>query len=445
MLDGTGVERLFSQADEDFSALAGRLNQAVVLVDALLGTGVSRPIGGTLAGLLRQAGGSVAARRTSPPPNLVEPAWPAPAKASPLSVVAVDVPSCLNSDTGQADEVTLPADLTVTLAAAKRGHLLNDGPQVTGRLQVGNIGITADCYPADNLPQLATGPAVASLLPPRPVAAHKGTFGTALLVAGCKNYVGAAVLATTSAARGGAGLVTLATPQSIYPIVATRIAEATYLPLRETEGYLAPAAAQQIIANCSRATALLVGPGLGNTVSTGGFLQSLLIDGGDLLPAMVLDADALNILAALPEWWQMVPPGSILTPHPGEMARLMGAALAEVQADRLAVAAEMAAQWGQIVVLKGAHTVIASPQGRVMVMPFANPALAKGGSGDVLAGLITALRAQRLPAFEAAVAGAYLHGLAGEQAAVQLGAAGVLAGDLVSLIPAAVQQVSALF
>ncbi|GAB4427564.1 MAG: bifunctional ADP-dependent NAD(P)H-hydrate dehydratase/NAD(P)H-hydrate epimerase [Anaerolineae bacterium] len=444
LLDDTGVERLFSHDDADFGLLAHRLAQAVVLVDALLGTGVSRPIGGTLANLLRQTADSVSVRAAPAPPLLVEPAWPVAAEVSPLAVVAVDLPSGLNSDSGRADEFTLPADLTVTLAAAKRGHLLHDGPRVTGRLQVGDIGITADCYPAENPPQLVTGVEVAALLPHRAVTAHKGTFGTALLVAGCKNYVGAAVLATTAAARAGTGLVTLAAPHTIYPIVATRIAEATYLPLRETDGYLAPAAAQQVIAHCQRATALLVGPGLGNTVSTGGFLKALLMDGADQLPPLLLDADALNILAAVSEWWQLVPPNSILTPHPGEMARLMGVTVAQVQADRLVSAASMAARWGQIVVLKGAHTVIASPGGQVMVLPFANPALAKGGSGDVLAGLIIALRAQGLPPFEAAISGAYLHGLAGEHAAAQLGAAAVLAGDLVSLVPVAIEQLSAL-
>lgn len=444
LLDDTAVVRLFSHNDQNFSVLRSRLTDAAVVVDALLGTGVSRPIGGTLAELLRQVADTVAARRVPAPATLVEPARPAPVKASPLAVVAVDVPSGLNSDTGQADEFTVPADLTVTLAAAKRGHLLHDGPRLIGRLLVGDIGIAAHHYPDEAIPELVTGSAVAARLPARSVTAHKGTFGTALLVAGCKNYVGAAMLSATSAARAGTGLVTLAVPQTIYPIVAARLAEATYLPLRETDGYLAPAAAQQVIASMGRATALLVGPGLGNTVSTGKFLEALLIDGANKLPPLVLDADALNILAASSGWWELLPANSILTPHPGEMARLMDSTVARVQADRLMVAAEMAAQWNQVVVLKGAHTVIASPQGRVMVLPFANPALAKGGSGDVLAGLITALSAQRLPAFEAAVAGAYLHGLAGELAADELGAAGVLAGDLVSLIPAAIEQVSAL-
>jgi NAD(P)H-hydrate epimerase len=161
-----------------------------------------------------------------------------------------------------------------------------------------------------------------------------------------------------------------------------------------------------------------------------------------LLPPLILDADALNILAKQPEWWQLLPPGCILTPHPGEMGRLTGRPTKEVQANRLELAADMAAKWGQIVLLKGAHTVIAGPDGRTMVLPFANPALAKAGSGDVLAGAIVSLRAQGLAPFEAAVAGGYLHGLSGELARENLGAAAVTASDLVGVLPMAIREVA---
>jgi NAD(P)H-hydrate epimerase len=160
------------------------------------------------------------------------------------------------------------------------------------------------------------------------------------------------------------------------------------------------------------------------------------------MPPLIFDADALNILAAQEAWWQLLPYDCILTPHPGEMARLMKSTVKEVQARRLEIAAEMAVQWSQVILLKGAHTVIAAPDGRVMVMPFANPALAKAGSGDVLAGIIVSLRAQGLDAFEAAIAGAYLHGLAGELARENLGAAAVIAGDLVGFLPVALRELS---
>jgi NAD(P)H-hydrate epimerase len=207
---------------------------------------------------------------------------------------------------------------------------------------------------------------------------------------------------------------------------------------------------------------MLIGPGLSQAAPTIAFLKELLSGKAGVpprsvgfrqaeaessekaaqpLPPLVLDADALNILAAQDEWWRLLPPGCILTPHPGEMARLMGSTIKEVQARRLEVAGEVAAQWGQVILLKGAHTIIAGPDGRMMVMPFANPALAKAGSGDVLAGTIVGLRAQGLGAFEAAVTGAYLHGLAGELARESLGVTAVIAGDLIGFLAMAIREV----
>ena len=440
LLDDIGVDRIFSEDDEGFTLLDDQLNKSAVIIDALLGTGVSRPIGGSLAELLDLAAGVISTRRVLETPALVTPVRPEPNNEFGPAVVAVDVPSGLNSDTGAVDDYTLAADLTVTLAAVKRGHILLPGPRVVGRLLVGDIGITPNCYPNAVMPEMATPARVAQLLPARPVTAHKGTFGTAMLVAGCINYTGAAILAGTAATRSGAGLVAMAVPHSIYPIVASRIAEATYWPLPDINGHIASDAVPILQEKFDQTSALLIGPGLGNTAETTGFLHTLLTSSGDNLPSLVLDADALNILAAMPNWWQAIPPDSILTPHPGEMARLINSTVADVQQHRLDVAAEMAAKWQQIVVLKGSCTVIAAPNKRVMVMPFANAALAKGGTGDVLAGLIAGLRAQGVTPFQAAMVGAYVHGLAGELAVEQLDVASVLAGDLVSLLPLAFNQ-----
>jgi NAD(P)H-hydrate epimerase len=284
-----------------------------------------------------------------------------------------------------------------------------------------------------------------------------------MLVAGSMSYTGAAILAGQAALRSGAGLVTMAPPQVIHPILASRLAEATYVPLPHAEGAIAPEAARLLYARMDDVDALLIGPGLTQAAPTVAFVKELLSgkagtaqravgfrpSGGDkspteestqALPPLILDADALNILADQETWWRLLPPNCILTPHPGEMARLAKSSVKEVQARRLEIAAEMAAHWGQIILLKGAHTIIAAPDGRMMVMPFANPALAKGGSGDVLAGLITGLRAQGLGAFEAASAGAYLHGLAGELARENLGTAAVIAGDLIGYLPLALRE-----
>lgn len=444
LLNATGVERVMSQDSSGQQRLAQLLNESAIIVDALLGTGVSRPIEGSLAELLGQTRAVVTARRSAQAQTgaLIEPAYPmTDAEIGPV-VVALDVPSGLNSDTGQADPYTLPADLTVTLAAVKLGHILVSGPDVVGQLIVADIGITADYYHGDVTLEMATGPKIAGMLPPRPAGAHKGTFGTVLIVAGSKNYTGAAILAGQAATRIGAGLVTLAPPEAVHPIIAARLTEATYLPLAHNNGFVAPSAVPQLKEEFDRATALLIGPGLGLTDSTTLFLKDLLA-GKDSLPPLVLDADALNILAKQGEgWWQLLPPDGILTPHPGEMARLMGTTTADVQAHRLELAVEMAKKWEQVVLLKGAHTIIAAPHGRTVVMPFANPALAKAGSGDVLAGAIVGLRAQRLAPFEAAVAGAYLHGLAGELSRESLGPMAVVAGDLIGHLPMATQLVS---
>lgn len=463
LLDAAGVEKIMSSESNSQAHLAHLLVESGVIVDALLGTGVSRPIEGSLAELLDQVKTVVAERRGLEEGTLVEPARPMLNSEFGPAVVAVDVPSGLNSDTGAVDPHTLTADLTVTLAAVKRGHILLSGPEVTGQLLVGNIGLTDEHYPEDVTLEMATSAKVAALLPARPVSAHKGTFGTALLVAGSMSYTGAAILAGQAATRSGAGLVTLAPPQVIHPIVASRLAEATYIPLPHAEGAIAPEAARLLFSKLDGIDAMLIGPGLSQAAPTVAFLKELLSGKAGLpqrtvgfrqpeaetsspdktssIPPLIVDADALNILAGLEKWWQLLPPDCILTPHPGEMARLMGSTIKDVQARRLEIAGEMANNWQQVVLLKGAHTVVAAPDGRMMVLPFANPALAKAGSGDVLAGIIVGLRAQGLGAFEAAVAGAYLHGLAGELARENLGVTGVISGDFVGYLPLALREV----
>jgi NAD(P)H-hydrate epimerase len=462
LLDATGVEKIISSDSNSQALLHHLLNESGLIVDALLGTGVSRPIEGSLAELLNQVKAVLQVRRSVFEESaLVEPARPATDPEFGPAVVAVDVPSGLNSDTGAVDPHTLPADLTVTMAAVKLGHILMPGPEVVGQLMVGDIGLTDDHYPADVTLEMATGAVIAAMLPERSVGAHKGTFGTALLVAGSMSYTGAAILAGQAALRSGVGLVTLAPPQVIHPILAGRLAEATYIPLPHAEGAIAPEAVRLLQARWDQCEAMLVGPGLSQAAPTIAFVKELFSGKGSSqgaigfkpiapvagensappLPPLVLDADALNILAGLEEWWRLVPPESILTPHPGEMARLMKSSIAAVQTRRLETALEMAAKWGQVVLLKGAHTIIAAPDGRLMVQPFANPALAKAGSGDVLAGLIVGLRAQGLTAFEAAVVGAYLHGLAGQLARESLGTAAVIAGDLIGYLPMAIKEV----
>jgi NAD(P)H-hydrate epimerase len=440
LLESTGVFKLWAGEDNDQTRLRPLLQEAGIIVDALLGTGVSRPITGSLAQLLDTAKNIVTTRRRPRDGPLVDPTLPTIDAEFGPAIVAVDVPSGLNSDTGAVDPHTLPADLTVTLAAVKYGHILLPGPTVVGQLVVADIDILPEHYPAEVSLEMATGSKVAVLLPPRPAGAHKGTFGQALLVAGSTPYTGAAILAGRAAYRIGCGLVTLAPPQTIYPILASCFVEATYLPLPDQNGAIAVEAVPPLREKMVTVDAVLLGPGLGRHKTTASFLPELLAT-LESPPPLVLDADALNILAQHKAWWKLLPPHCILTPHPGEMARLTGMDIKDVQAARFRLAADMAVKWDQIVLLKGAYTIIAAPDGRTMVIPFANPALAKAGSGDVLAGAITGLLAQGLASFEATVAGAYLHGLSGELARENLGVTSVMAGDLVSFLPQAVREV----
>ena len=453
-----GLPVVRSSEDPGWGCLRDHLMAADVVVDALLGTGTRLPLKGRLAEMLELASDVLAKRPAASAAGLASPAAPREMRPDPLPfVVAIDGPSGLEFDTGKLSALAMPAHLTVTFACPKIGQFRFPGAAAVGELVVADIG-TDPALAGTAALEVADREMVRRMLVRRAPDAHKGTFGKALIVAGCANYVGAAYLAGAAATRAGAGLVTLALPSSIQTAVASRLAEATYLLLPSDLGAIAPAAAV-IVAECAQEyDGLLIGPGLGRDKGTAAFVEGLLSGpakprsigfpgaGRSLverspLPPLVVDADGLNIMAELDNWPLRLPPNSIVTPHPGEMARLMRCATAEIEAERVAVAAEQASRWGHVVVLKGAHTVIAGPDGRVGILPFANAGLATAGTGDVLAGAIIGLRVQGLGAFEAAVAGSYLHGLAGLLARDQLGVAGMVAGDLILSLPQAIRIV----
>ena len=295
---------------------------------------------------------------------------------------------------------------------------------------------------------------VAALLPPRPVRGHKGTFGKLLVLAGSVDYAGAALLVCTAAGRAGAGLVTLATPESLQPLFAAKVVEATTLSLPEDDvEEVDPEEALARILDHDH-DALVVGPGLRPSLSMTELIRGLLApeEDGEPMPA-VLDAEALRSLATVDNWAADVAARCVLTPHVGEFLRLRAAdgAAAQQQGDlvfddarRVAAAREAAREWGQVVVLKGARTVIADKDGRTAVSPFENPALASAGTGDVLSGTIGAMLAQGLDTFEAAQVGVYLHAMAGEAVRARLGDAGLLASDLPPELPLARKRLAAL-
>lgn len=454
----TGI--VLATKDERWEKLQQLAQKANVIVDALLGTGARLPLQGGLAEMVGLVKKVATARRKAPRSSLTAlNAIPLAMEDVPTDpyIVAVDGPTGLDYDTGGLDDVAIPADLTITFAYPKIGHFCFPGAAALGELNVADIG--TDPGLADEVVlQTATPETVRSWLPPRPRDAHKGTFGKALIVAGSINYTGAAYLAGAGATRAGTGLVTLALPSVIHGPVAARLAEATYLLLPHELGVIAAGATRVLYEQMASYDAMLLGPGLGQERETRAFVEALL-DGKEThgylgfgnneektkpppLPSLVIDADGLNILATIEGWPRRLPPNSILTPHPGEMARLMGCSPADVQADRIATARSQADAWNQVVVLKGAYTVVAAPDGQAVIVPFANPGLATAGTGDVLAGTIVALRAQGVGALEAATAGAYLHGLAGELAREEKGTAGMVAGDVLAHLPQAWQRIA---
>ncbi|MCE9647833.1 MAG: NAD(P)H-hydrate dehydratase [Chloroflexi bacterium] len=440
-LQEAGGQVFFAESDVDYSVLRSSIETVDVILDGLLGTGIKLPLRDEISNVLEQSLFIMSEADIRP------------------FVIAVDCPSGVDCDSGEAAIECIPADLTLSMAAVKSGLLKLPAFEYVGNLAVVDIGLPDDLSSwAEVIIEVADHDLVARLLPERELDSHKGSFGTALIVSGSINYTGAALLAGTAAYRAGAGLVTMAIPAPLHGILAGQLPEATWVLLPHEMGAISANAAEALTSSFARATALLVGPGLGAEKKTGEFLENLLTSASNPhkqflqiglvqsekkedqpmdrgLPPMVVDADGLNLLAKIPDWHSKLPVGCVLTPHPGEMAALTGLPKDEIQKDRQTIARKYAREWGHVVVLKGAFTVIASPDHQMTIIPVASPALARAGTGDVLAGLIVGLRAQGLDAYDAAVAGAYIHAQAGLLAAEDLGTtASVMAGDVLNSI-----------
>lgn len=450
------IPEMRSTDDPQGRALQSVIADSDLVIDALLGYGASRPVEGELATIIATLNTATAQRTRMNSPF----------------VLAVDVPTGVHADSGAVLGDAVRADLTVSTGPLKRGLIVYPARAYAGELRSVDIGLS----PADLegiMAELIDEKLARSLLPPRPPDSHKGTFGKALVVAGSVNYPGAAALASAGAARVGAGLVTLAVGRSqLYG--PGRLPEITLHPLPEAEwGVLGEAAADDVLSILGNYQVLLVGPGLGREKATRAFFERLLglqsprhrgqigfriatagsekaaVKQRPELPFTVVDADGLNILADLihhPETaevvpatiWDRLPHGRcVLTPHPGEMRRLLG--VEQIADHPVDVAKDAAARWKQIVVFKGATTVIADPEGRVRVNDGGNPALATAGTGDVLAGAIAGLIAQGLKPFDAAALGVYLHSAAGRMVRDELGDMGALAGDLLPRLPLAIR------
>lgn len=407
------------KAYEDLEGVRDSLLRAETVLDAVLGTGRSRALGV----LFQQVFDLIRAERSR----------------RRLRTIALDIPTGLDADTGALDPAAFDADSTVTLGCPKVGLYRWPGPRATGQIAILDIGIPKGMDEKCRL-ELMTVESVRSVLPARGLAANKGTFGRVLVIAGSGNFIGAAALACRGAHRAGAGLVTLAAPAPLVPVLAGSLTETTYVPLAAT-GRNAVAAAAVTDISLDGYAAVAIGCGLGQDTETREFLISLLLDSEKAAPPLVLDADALNLLAETERWWGRMKTEAVLTPHPGEMARLLKRSVEDVQDDRVETARAAAAAWSQTVVLKGAHTVVARPDGLARISPFAVPALASGGTGDVLTGIIAGLMAQGVEPFEAATAGVFLHGRAGALWTESHGDSGLMASDLTNLLPDVMREV----
>ncbi len=396
-----------------------------VIIDALLGTGIKGGIEGQLGKIISSL------------------------NAADVPIVSVDVPSGLDADTGRVESACVKATLTVTFALPKFGLMVYPGAEYVGELIVADIGMPRQVMAAEDVQVAATEAAdVARWLPARVNGrdSNKGQFGHVTVFAGSSGFVGAPTLTSEAAARTGAGLVTLAVPSGIQNALMARVSPVVMTKglVQTSLGTFAQEAGEAALTLAAKGTAAALGPGLGGPDSeeTRAFVREFV---ARCPVPLVIDADALNCLALEPDRGASVVKGrtaaTVLTPHPGEMGRLLGTDTKAVQADRRAAVEQAARDYGCPVLLKGARTLIAAPDGRLAVNTTSNPGMATGGAGDVLTGVIATLLAGHLDAWEAAAAGAYLHGLAGDLvAASQGGPAGLIATDLVDHLPAAIAR-----
>jgi ADP-dependent NAD(P)H-hydrate dehydratase / NAD(P)H-hydrate epimerase len=440
-LKQAGGEVTQAHQDKSYEMLSAFISSATVVIDGILGTGFKLPLKSEISEVLRAANAAI---------NDLD--WPP-------YIVAVDCPSGVNCDTGDVAQDAIPASMTITMAAVKQGLIKFPAFDLVGELRVVDIGLTDEIKSWVAVQhEVADDEMLQEILPERPDDSHKGTYGTAMIVAGSINYTGAAMLAGKAAYRVGVGLVRMAVPGPLHSVLAGHFPEATWVLLPHEMGVISTEAGDVLLKNLDRVTGLLLGPGLGTEDTTRNFIENFIkgkqalkksgvrigfvhednvkeVGISNMLPPLVVDADGLRFLKGIEGWEKVLPGLSILTPHPGEMSELTGLSVEEIQSDRLGIALKYSQLWGQIVVLKGAFTVVSDPDGHVTVIPVATSALARAGTGDVLAGIIVGLLAQGIEPYDAAVAGAWIHAQAGLFAADRVGTpASVVAGDVVDSI-----------
>lgn len=403
-------------SDCELKGLKSQLASSDLIVDSIFGTGLRGGVHGFIGDVI------ACINRSGKP------------------VVAIDLPSGLSADTGIAEGACVQASHTVTVGLPKRGNLIHPGAALTGKLAVVDIGFPSSVIAAQDIQINWTRRSdAARILPPRPTHSHKGTYGRVFVAAGSVGMTGAAALTSAGALRAGAGLVTLGTPKNLNPILEVKLTEVMTLPLPETaEGSLALEAKIDIIEAIERTKSVLaIGPGLSQHPETVSLVHSVIRESDT---PTVIDADGINALARSTDILSSLSPQTVLTPHPGEMARLLGGTIEALERDRIGLAQRFAQDHNVTLVLKGAPTVVAREDGEVWINSTGNAGMATGGMGDVLTGLIAGLMAQKISVFDAAVLGVYLHGLAADLVAEKIGLHGLMAGDVLNNVPEAIKR-----
>ncbi|MBR2868190.1 MAG: NAD(P)H-hydrate dehydratase [Clostridia bacterium] len=410
LAESTGIDIL--RYNNNLTLLKSYIENADVIVDAVFGTGFSGSLNQPLSALAKIVNSSKA------------------------KTVAIDVPSGTNCDSASAEGTVFKADMTVAISAYKPIHILKPCNSYCGKTVVADIGITDGdfekldsvvCFTLDSKD-------VKKMLPRRKSVSNKGTYGRALCVCGSMRMTGAAVLAVGGALRTGAGLVTAAFPQSAYAAIAPKLTESLFLPLESNlEGTLSFSAFSGIAENAANSTAVLIGCGMGFNKDTTRIVHSVV---REIKKPMIIDADGINALSTNIDILKEAQAPVILTPHPGEMSRICGKSIAEIIADPVSVAYEFAHRYGVTVVLKGANTVVCGTgENEIYINATGNAGLAKGGSGDLLAGMAVSLLAQGMNPFDAAVCSVYLHGLAADAVAEKTSMRGMLPTDVLNALP----------
>lgn len=393
------------------------LSEAEVIVDALFGTGLKKKIEGDLAKLI----------------NLIN--------SLNKTVIAIDIPSGVSSDSGEILGIAIKASLTVTFGLPKRGHLLFPGREFVGKLSIEDIGFPKELTESEKLKvSLITKDFVLSLIPPRPFYSHKGTYGHVLVIAGSIGKTGAALMCAKSTLRTGSGLLTMAVPSSLKEVFQSRVLEEMILPLPCNTQTLSKDAIKKIDEFINeKADVVAFGPGVGVNEDTEEILKFLL---NHCHVPIVIDADGITLLSNIKDLLKNAKAKTVITPHPGELSRLIGVPVREIEKNRIDIAQNVAKELNTIVVLKGVPTIISEPEGTTFINNTGNPGMATGGTGDVLTGIIASLIGQNLSPFYSSVLGVYIHGLSGDLAAKYRGNHGLIAGDLIDNLPQAIKELT---